>query len=159
MWEGCIYWDVGDDKVDARTLRVLPQNQEVFLESSEGTDSWHFDLMARVDEADDHEAARVHWEELGAVNESQISERTQESTMIHSVGSKGGDLTSIPLVYGMQGSVRVWMALMRLESPYDTDVVMTWNETKPTSETLESSKEAFQKLIVSVEWNDIDFMI
>ena len=25
LWEGCIFWDVGDDKIDARSLRDLPQ--------------------------------------------------------------------------------------------------------------------------------------
>jgi len=57
----------------------------------------------------------------------------------------------------MQGEqCRVWVALLRLPEPYDTDVVMSWNEANIQPE--QKQKEAFAKLIQSVEFVDIDFM-
>ena len=114
--------------------------------------------MAPVDEEDAERAARVHWEELGEANEETPAEACRlASALIRVPGKSDSEMISIPLVFGMQGNVRVWMALMRLPAPHDTDVVMSWNETRPGPE--EASKERFQKLIASVEWHDIDFMI
>jgi len=97
LWEGCIFWDVGDDKIDVRTQRELPQNQEMFVDPSFGKpdadetkiDSFCFDLMQVVDEQDLEKAAQIHWEDLAEQNKltaQEMSTMTGNITMPKALG-------------------------------------------------------------------------
>lgn len=119
--------------------------------------------MGRLEEEEDQErAAVIHWEELAVANDAVTEEGSPPlaptvGQALVALPGPSRDMRAVPLVYGMQGSVRVWMSLVRLAAPYLTDVVISWNETDPQE--IDRSKERFLALLASVQWNDIDFMI
>lgn len=165
LWDGNIEWSLPPGFVDVRTLRDLPQNQEVFMAGetlAESKSSYSMDLMQLQEEND----VRVQWDELCDLNNA-----TRLGDEVHIVSCKvatppgGSELQSgqisVPVAFGEQlcaeeRRVRVFCALIRIKQT-DTDVVVTWNE-DPPSPNVETSKEEFEKLLMSIKWNDISFM-
>jgi hypothetical protein len=153
LWEGCIEWELPGKCTDSRTLRDLPQNQEVFL--AEGKDSFLFDLMEMVDEPHVEEAARVHWNDLAETNELDARGVTMKAGKVRV--PSGGATRSVPVVSGMQGDVRVWLALLRLPE-YQTDVVISWNEVEWAGRDERDSEATFLRILASVRMNDLSFL-
>ena len=153
LWEGCLEWELPGKCTDSRTLRDLPQNQEVFL--AEGKDSFLFDLMEMVDEPDVAQAARVHWNELAETNELEARDVAAKAGKVPEVS--GGAMRTVPVVVGMQGDVRVWLALLRLPE-HKTDVVISWNEAEWAARDERESEATFLRILASVRMHDLAFL-
>ncbi len=155
LWEGNLTWELPGECTDVRTLRDLPQNQEVFLAT--GKDSYIFDLLELLaDEEEEDAAAIAHWSELAETNEADpIGEARVVRGVVHVV--KGGAKRSVPVVVGMQGEVRVWLALIRLADKA-TDIVVTWNEVEWAERAEKESEDAFLRILASIEFNDLSFL-
>ncbi len=153
LWEGCIEWELPGKCTDSRTLRDLPQNQEVFL--AEGKDSFLFDLMEMVDEPHVEEAARVHWNELAEANEAEVGRVAVKVGKVPEPA--GGASRSVPVVVGMQGDVRVWLALLRLPE-YQTDAVISWNEVEWAGRDELESEATFLRILASIRMHDLSFL-
>lgn len=168
LWEGAITWTLSEeDFIDARTLRDFPQNQEVFV-GRNNDHSYCFDLMEKVDVVDLEESARVHWLEIAETNGVDHVDKKSLQLAKGKVDapppSKAGTI-EVPIVYGNQKmpgkdhDVCVWIALIRLDDPYDTDVVVSWNESPASTTSIEKSLQSFQALLASIRWNDISFIL
>jgi hypothetical protein len=152
LWEGCLTVNLPGQWTDCRSLRDLPQNQEVFLAPNQGKDSFSVDMLELLADEDTTEsAARAHWNELSDLNQEPVCEKDLFVRLV-----KRNDGKSVPVVAGMQGSVRVWIALFRLPKQA-TDMLLCWNQVD-SLQSLDKDFETFQQMVMSLVINKTDFL-
>ncbi len=150
MWEGCLSFELPGVCTDCRSLRDLPQNQEVFL--GVGKDSFSVDMLELLaDEPTDERAARAHWKEIGDISEAEQTKEEYFRVFKVLEGSK-----SVAVVAGMHDHVRVWVALFRLREQ-ETDMLVCWNQVDNVG-SVDRDAVVFERIITSVKINDISFL-
>lgn len=156
LWEGCLTIELPDPCIDCRTLRDLPQNQEVFL-AGEGKNSFLVDMLELLeDEPTDERAARAHWKELADVNEAPLTKEEVFCVVNGISDSRTGHSRSATVVAGMQGEIRVWVALLRLHKE-KTDLLLCWNQVDGLGKA-DVDVIVFKRIVASLVINNLDFL-
>lgn len=163
LWEGCIVWSIPCGCIDVRSIRRLPENQEIFMNEETG-DSFLFDLMQNLD-GKEEEDILTHWLEICDQNEAdKVGDLVKfcVNGVSDPLRSESKIKKEVHCVHGLQssakGQCRVWVALVRLAQGFDSDIVISWNQVSFAEKSLDDSKETFKKILQSIEWKDIAFI-
>jgi hypothetical protein len=155
LWDGCLSWELPAGCTDARSLRDLPQNQEVFL--GVGKDSFLVDMLELLaDEPTEESAVRAHWKELSDANEVHNEKEELAFRIEANDPSNKGRKKSVPALVGMQEDVRVWVALFRLQKER-TDLLVSWNQVDEIGP-VERDRRKFERIVASITFANIDFL-
>jgi len=118
--------------IDVSEIRQVPDNQEVFL-YPDSPISIIVEVLERVAENDDEEAAKFHFSSLAGDNSAASSSIERVSRI---PGDRGGDTPSPIVLHGTQlvhkfnsavlDTVRIFLAVFRIKSK-NVDLVLSMN--------------------------------
>ncbi|CAF1199045.1 unnamed protein product [Adineta ricciae] len=139
LFGGAIQAFLPDRSVDASTLRLVPNNQEVFMHS-DSDQSIIVEILERVDEVSEENAIKYHFDALAEANDAQSGQDhivdKIESIPIDSLNVQR--LTSAWYLFGRQqiskyheqakNIVHLHLCLLRLGDDIATDILISFND-------------------------------
>jgi len=139
LFGGAIQAFLPDGSIDASAIRLVPNNQEVFLHN-DSDQSIIIEILERVDEVTEENAIKYHFDALAEANDAQQSQDHVvdriESIPIDSLNVQR--ISSAWYLFGRQqvskyheqakNIVHIHLCLLRLNGDLSTDILISFND-------------------------------
>jgi len=139
LFGGAIQAFLPDGSIDASAIRLVPNNQEVFLHN-DSDQSIIIEILERVDEVTEENAIKYHFDALAEANDAQQSQDHVvdriESIPIDSLNVQR--ISSAWYLFGRQqvskyheqakNIVHIHLCLLRLSGDLSTDILISFND-------------------------------